>query len=196
MQVRCGRVGAVQGAAGVAAQARADPGGRHLGRLPGEICSLHQQLRHALHYKQVWRGCEMPSCVFTPTSLLPDVLQHAFVTMPAAVKQCHPVQGEGLGAFRDIGALTMFADYRVPVVLRQMGLLRYSPSLAAKARPCFCKRSSPCPCMVAHVRMHGSREAGRHRGVHSSPMAWSGDHVACMAVPCRQIAAESACMTA
>ena len=40
-------------------------------------------------------------------------------------------EGQGLGAFHDISALTMFADYRVPVVLRLMGILRYSPALAA-----------------------------------------------------------------
>ena len=38
--------------------------------------------------------------------------------------------GDGLGAFADIATLTMFADYRVPVVLRQLGILRYSPPLA------------------------------------------------------------------
>lgn len=42
--------------------------------------------------------------------------------------------GLGLGAFHDIGRLTTFADYRVPVVLRQLGALRYSPALAAKVR--------------------------------------------------------------
>ncbi|EFJ39686.1 hypothetical protein VOLCADRAFT_120119 [Volvox carteri f. nagariensis] len=40
--------------------------------------------------------------------------------------------GEGLGAFCDIDQLTMFADYRVPVVLRNMGILSYSEELAAK----------------------------------------------------------------
>jgi hypothetical protein len=39
--------------------------------------------------------------------------------------------GDGLGSFADIGSLTMFADYRVPVVLRQLGMLRYTPALAA-----------------------------------------------------------------
>ncbi|PRW33671.1 UPF0553 -like [Chlorella sorokiniana] len=39
--------------------------------------------------------------------------------------------GTGLGCFPDIGQLTMFADYRVPVVLRELGVLRYAPSLAA-----------------------------------------------------------------
>jgi hypothetical protein len=37
--------------------------------------------------------------------------------------------GKGLGCFADIDQLTMFADYRVPVVLRLMGLLQYSPEL-------------------------------------------------------------------
>lgn len=38
--------------------------------------------------------------------------------------------GRGCGAFHDIGDLTAFADYRIPVVLRQMGILNYSPELA------------------------------------------------------------------
>eukprot|EP00879_Flechtneria_rotunda_P010953 GHRR01011445.1.p1 GENE.GHRR01011445.1~~GHRR01011445.1.p1 ORF type:complete len:355 (+),score=124.50 GHRR01011445.1:793-1857(+) len=38
--------------------------------------------------------------------------------------------GKGLGSFMDIHQLTMFADYRVPVVLRLMGLLSYSQQLA------------------------------------------------------------------
>ena len=42
------------------------------------------------------------------------------------------MQGKGLGAFYDIGELTMFADYRVPVVLRQLDILQYSPELAHK----------------------------------------------------------------
>lgn len=42
--------------------------------------------------------------------------------------------GRGLGAFTDAAALTCFADYRVPVVLRSMGVLVYSEALAGKAR--------------------------------------------------------------
>ena len=38
--------------------------------------------------------------------------------------------GAGLGAFSDIGRLTTFADYRVPVVLRQLGVLQYADDLA------------------------------------------------------------------
>jgi Potential Queuosine, Q, salvage protein family len=41
-------------------------------------------------------------------------------------------QGRGLGAFSDIDQLTMFADYRVPVVLREMGILTYAPALAER----------------------------------------------------------------
>ena len=49
------------------------------------------------------------------------------------------LQGKGLGAFHDIGELTMFADYRVPVVLRQLDILQYSPELAHKVlHPCIC----------------------------------------------------------
>ncbi|GFR50471.1 hypothetical protein Agub_g12522, partial [Astrephomene gubernaculifera] len=41
-------------------------------------------------------------------------------------------EGRGLGAFRDIDQLTMFADYRVPVVLRTLGILSYSRQLEDK----------------------------------------------------------------
>lgn len=40
--------------------------------------------------------------------------------------------GAGLGSFRDLGRVTMFADYRVPVVLRQMGVLRYGEALGGR----------------------------------------------------------------
>ncbi|KAF3765685.1 hypothetical protein M406DRAFT_60328 [Cryphonectria parasitica EP155] len=38
-------------------------------------------------------------------------------------------QGESYGAFRDIGKITMFADYRVPQILSTMGCISYSPPL-------------------------------------------------------------------
>jgi hypothetical protein len=38
--------------------------------------------------------------------------------------------GRGLGAFRNIAALTTFADYRVPQLLRALNILVYSPELA------------------------------------------------------------------
>ncbi len=41
-------------------------------------------------------------------------------------------EGRGWGAFRDMGALTAFADYKLPQVMRQLGILRYSPELAAR----------------------------------------------------------------
>ncbi|QIW98852.1 hypothetical protein AMS68_004370 [Peltaster fructicola] len=40
--------------------------------------------------------------------------------------------GQGIGAFRDIGNLTMFADYRVPQILHRFGVLSYCPSLEAQ----------------------------------------------------------------
>jgi hypothetical protein len=39
--------------------------------------------------------------------------------------------GQGLGAFHDLHELTAFADYKVPQVLRQFDVLRYSPELEA-----------------------------------------------------------------
>jgi hypothetical protein len=39
--------------------------------------------------------------------------------------------GEGLGRFDDIGQLTMFADYRVPQLLRGEGILAYNARLAS-----------------------------------------------------------------
>lgn len=38
-------------------------------------------------------------------------------------------KGAGLGQFNDIHKLTMFADYRVPVVLKESGILKYSARL-------------------------------------------------------------------
>ena len=40
-------------------------------------------------------------------------------------------RGNGLGAFHDIDALTTFADYRVPQLLRHVGAINYEPGLAA-----------------------------------------------------------------
>lgn len=40
--------------------------------------------------------------------------------------------GKGLGAFNDLGRLTAFADYKLPQLLREYGVLEYGPELAAK----------------------------------------------------------------
>jgi hypothetical protein len=40
--------------------------------------------------------------------------------------------GKGLGRFRDIRELTAFADYKLPQVLRHVGVLEYLPGLAEK----------------------------------------------------------------
>lgn len=45
------------------------------------------------------------------------------------------MQGKGLGRFNDIHKLTMFADYRVPVVLRELGVLKYAAELDSKVCP-------------------------------------------------------------
>jgi hypothetical protein len=44
--------------------------------------------------------------------------------------------GQGIGDFKDIDRITMFADYRVPVVLRELGILRYSPHLEGLVDGC------------------------------------------------------------
>lgn len=41
-------------------------------------------------------------------------------------------QGVGFGRFADIAKLTAFADYKLPQVLRHLGILRYSAELAAR----------------------------------------------------------------
>ena len=42
------------------------------------------------------------------------------------------LQGKGLGLFHDIDLLTAFADYKLPQVLRHIGILRYEKALAQK----------------------------------------------------------------
>lgn len=48
------------------------------------------------------------------------------------------LQGQSYGAFHDIDQLTMFADYRVPVVLRDLGVLKYSSTLSKQVDPQYC----------------------------------------------------------
>lgn len=43
-------------------------------------------------------------------------------------------EGRGLGAFDDIEAITMFADYRVPQVLHYFGAIEYTPALMETLR--------------------------------------------------------------
>ena len=46
-------------------------------------------------------------------------------TSTHALSLCfHSTVGKGLGAFSDLARLTMFADYRVPQVLRHIGILK------------------------------------------------------------------------
>ncbi len=42
------------------------------------------------------------------------------------------LQGEGWGAFRDMDRLTAFADYKLPQVLRHIGVLVYGKELALR----------------------------------------------------------------
>jgi len=45
---------------------------------------------------------------------------------------CGRFGGRSYGAFRDIGALTIFADYKLPQMLRRFGLLTYDEDLARR----------------------------------------------------------------
>ena len=91
--------------------------------------------------------------------------------------------GEGLGSFADIGSLTMFADYRVPVVLRTLGILRYAPALAAQLEarqelPAGCEAEVEirCCCIAAveALRTHLGAAAGRRNepGPSSVTLDW------------------------
>ncbi|OAY35541.1 hypothetical protein MANES_12G110400v8 [Manihot esculenta] len=40
-------------------------------------------------------------------------------------------KGRGYGEFKDIGSITIFADYIVPAVLQQLGVLKYSSTLGS-----------------------------------------------------------------
>ena len=44
----------------------------------------------------------------------------------------HAFAGRGWGAFRDVERLTAFADYKLPQVLRQLGVIAYHPDLARR----------------------------------------------------------------
>ena len=46
--------------------------------------------------------------------------------------------GKGWGSFRDIADLTAFADYKLPQVLRHLGVLEYAPELAEKIDRMVC----------------------------------------------------------
>lgn len=64
------------------------------------------------------------------------------------------LQGKGLGEFHDIDQLTMFADYRVPAVLREFGVLQYSQKLAAQVPPGVSN---------AHALLHQALHMTSHR---------------------------------
>lgn len=52
--------------------------------------------------------------------------------------------GKGWGSFTDINKLTAFADYKLPQVLRHLGILRYARSLAQKVdKKIFLEAGSP-----------------------------------------------------
>lgn len=61
-------------------------------------------------------------------------------------------QGKGLGRFDDIGELTTFADYRVPVVLEKLGgILHLDPALKKRVR---FSDSSCCSVPLCSLRLY------------------------------------------
>ncbi|MBQ7529319.1 queuosine salvage family protein [bacterium] len=57
------------------------------------------------------------------------ILKRAQIT---AVDIYGSFNGQDLGKFADIDKLTVFADYKIPQVMRALGILEYAPSLAEK----------------------------------------------------------------
>lgn len=76
-------------------------------------------------------------------------------------------RGKGLGAFTDIAELTMFADYRVPVVLRKLEVLRYDPALASQVR-------RHCIALIGRLtpRMNDSKNCLTHWRTDRSVATW------------------------
>jgi hypothetical protein len=66
------------------------------------------------------------------------------------------MQGRGLGSFHDIHKLTMFADYRVPVVLRELGVLKYDEDLGSRVHPPIPHAETPGPETPSPLRATGS----------------------------------------
>ena len=72
---------------------------------------------------------------FRDTSIYRGTLVHLYKRAQILVGDLWAAYGrrkEGLYSFRDLDQLTMFADYRVPQILREMGIMAYSPALAAR----------------------------------------------------------------
>jgi hypothetical protein len=70
-------------------------------------------------------------------------------------------KGKGLGYFHDMDQLTMFADYRVPVVLEKLGgILNLTPLLKERVRSfqvhVMCDRGASC--VICSVGIHRHQE--------------------------------------
>lgn len=79
---------------------------------------------------------------FRDTSIYKGSLVHLYKRAQILVGDIWAAYGRQTSAdgpyyFNDIHRLTMFADYRVPQILREMGVLEYSPALALKVDNCI-----------------------------------------------------------
>lgn len=90
-------------------------------------------------------------------------------------------------AFGDIDQLTMFADYRVPQILRDIGILRYSESLARtiderRELPAGCEEEAEIRActIVAVERLHAElmkRKVPSSEEAATARKGWTGTYV-------------------
>ena len=79
----------------------------------------------------LWLASELPSFADFSYYKGRKILFYKRAQLLAADLYC-AFRGKGWGRFLDMEELTAFADYKLPQVLRHMGILQYSPSLAKR----------------------------------------------------------------
>ena len=91
--------------------------------------------------------------------------------------------GDGLGRFEDLDCLTAFADYKVPQVLRELGVLVYEPHLAERVdRRVLIDAGEPAEveiraatiwaCEHLKRRLNARRAKLGERGLHAFEVDW------------------------
>jgi hypothetical protein len=85
----------------------------------GAVRLVRALLRDFPSFDDVAIYCGARVCLYKRAQILVSDLHGAF-------------DGQGLGAFGDLDHLTAFADYKVPQVLRGLGMLEYSEALSAR----------------------------------------------------------------
>jgi hypothetical protein len=102
-----------------------------LERFDGQFASVVETAGHSAVSLVLLLVREFPS--FRDTALRRGLVVPFFKRAQICVADLNTAfSGEGYGAFPDLDALTAFADYKLPQLLRRYGILRYSAELAAK----------------------------------------------------------------